>query len=111
MNAKKELLDFLERNGLQIKCAQIYFNDDTIWRDKLNDYEKEYINLPINYSIFDKETFLKKLDREYDSGWGGPNLFGIVWCTDETWVSRGEYDGSEWWTHNKMPDTPEELLI
>jgi hypothetical protein len=28
---------------------------------------------------------------------------------ENTWLERGEYDGSEWWEHNKCPKIPEGL--
>jgi hypothetical protein len=46
------------------------------------------------------------LDFEYDNGYGGQELYGTVWLVDETWLSRGEYDGSEWWEHNVLPVIP-----
>lgn len=52
---------------------------------------------------------LEELDSiEYDSSYGGQELFGTVWLTDGTWLSRGEYDGSEWWEHNVRPPIPDE---
>ena len=36
----------------------------------------------------------------YNSGFGGQELFGNVWFDDGTWLSREEYDGSEWYTVN-----------
>jgi hypothetical protein len=47
---------------------------------------------------------LPQLDFEYDSGYGGQELFGYIWYEDGTWSSRGEYDGSEWWEHVSRPD-------
>ena len=43
------------------------------------------------------------LDFEYDDGYGGQVLFGYIIFKDGTWLSRGEYDGSEWWEYNKTP--------
>ena len=44
-------------------------------------------------------------DREYRSWSGPPEVcedLVIVFC-DGTWLSRGEYDGSEWWDYSKVP--------
>ena len=46
------------------------------------------------------------LNHDYESGFGSQELFGTVWLSDGTWLSRGEYDGSEWWDHHKRPDLP-----
>jgi len=46
---------------------------------------------------------LPRLDFDYDSGYGGQELFGYIWYADGTWSERGEYDGSEWWEHMTRP--------
>ena len=51
----------------------------------------------------DLESVLTQLDFEYDSGYGGQNLFGYIWYKDGAWSERGEYDGSEWWEHMTRP--------
>jgi hypothetical protein len=38
------------------------------------------------------------------------NFSALVWLDDGTWLSRGEYDGSEWWEHNQLPTIPYECL-
>lgn len=48
----------------------------------------------------------KFLNVKYDNGYGGQELFGTIWYADGTWSSREEYDGSEWWRHNKCPKLP-----
>ena len=52
---------------------------------------------------------LEQLDFEYYNSYGGQELFGTIWYTDSTWSTRGEYDGSEWWEYNVVPDIPVEL--
>ena len=52
---------------------------------------------------------LEKLDVAYDNGFGCQQLFGYVLFNDNTWLSRHEYDGSEWWEYNHPP-TVEEIL-
>ena len=47
---------------------------------------------------------MKNLDRYYNNGYGGQELFGIIYCEDGVWFERGEYDGSEWWNINKYPN-------
>jgi len=92
MNAKQELIKFCD--GLTIQCAEIRRGS------------KYVVNLKIGGNL---EEFLQALNFEYDNGYGGQNLFGIVWFTDGTWAERGEYDGSEWWEHRKCPEIPEGL--
>jgi hypothetical protein len=80
-----------------VKCAYISNDDSTeCWILKQNYTQEEY------------KSFLSSLDFEYDDGYGLQQLFGIVWFTDDTWLERGEYDGSEWWEYNKTPEIPKE---
>lgn len=84
MNAKKELQDFLTHTTLELKCAliQLSWGDDT-----------PQIVLPLNYTDQDLQKFFQELDVNYDNGYGCQELYGIVWLTNGTWLSRGEYDG------------------
>lgn len=103
MNAKQEFIEHTANRGLGIKCARI--NKGEAWDNK----ETEYL-LPCNYTAADMEAFLKSIDWNYDSGYGGQELFGIIWYNDGTWSDRGEYDGSEWWEHNSCPVISDTLL-
>lgn len=100
-NAKQELLQILEGKA-SVKCALIA---NAYW-----DADKKEVVLKLNYSETDYEQFFKELDFEYNSGYGGQELFGTVWLDDNTWLSRCEYDGSEWWEHNVLPAVPAECL-
>ena len=55
-----------------------------------------------------KEDEFKFIDTlanlEYDNGYGTQELFGVVVFNDGTWLSRWEYDGSEGWTRNVIPE-------
>jgi hypothetical protein len=105
MNAKEELLSNSE--GFTIKCA--YIHGDNCWRDEDDPPAPTYL-LKVNHSEEDLQNFLNSLDFNYNAGFGGQELFGEVWFTDGTWMDRGEYDGSEWWNHQIMPEIPESLL-
>lgn len=101
INAKEELLEHLQGKDV-VKCAwfsdfyaDCRFTKDNIWV------------LRENYSRREWEALMRSLDFEYDNGYGGQNLFGIIWYEDGTWSSRGEYDGSEWWKYNQAPEIPE----
>ena len=103
LNARDELLQVLKENNIVVKCAKINHED---WRDN-TDID---ILLKIDYNEEDYAKFLNELNFDYDSGFGGQRLFGEVWLTNNTWLSRGEYDGSEWWEHNVLPEIPKECL-
>jgi hypothetical protein len=112
MNAKQELLDCIE--GLpKIRCATISCGEYDYLKNEKGDYGKVFQKntyLKINHTNDDLDKFLSNLDFSYDSGYGSQNLYGTVWLEDDTWLSRGEYDGSEWWEHNKLPEIPKECL-
>jgi len=98
-NAKEELLEILGNNPTTIKCADLSYG-----------YEEQEFKLSVVHTDLELNAFLESLDFKYNSDYGGQNLFGIVWLKDGTWLSRGEYDGSEWWKHNFLPEIPKELM-
>lgn len=105
MNAK---LEFLEEIGDKtLKCAAISHGGGYSFSGV--DKSKK-INLRCGYSFEEFKTFLKELNFNYDSGYGGQELYGTIWYIDGTWSSRGEYDGSEWWEYNSCPEIPNYLL-
>lgn len=99
-NTKGEFLNHVSNRA--ILCCQIY---------KRNRYGERpnYINLTTGWTTEDWQQFISDIDFEYDSGYGGQELFGTIWYVDGTWSSRGEYDGSEWWEHHQCPGIPNEL--
>lgn len=96
INAKKEFLDITK--GFNVIAAKISFGDE--------DYDYEF-NLKPSYTINEYNDFMKFLNRNYDSGYGSQNLHGFIFCEDNVWMSRGEYDGSEWWDINQYPNLRE----
>jgi hypothetical protein len=100
-NARKELLEAV-KDTAKIKCASITYGR---WE---NEGSKKVLKL--NHTNDEYNEFLNSLDFKYDSGYGGQELYGTVWLEDGTWLSRGEYDGSEWWEHNVLPDISAECL-
>ena len=71
----------------------------------LNIYDGKEKDIILNpgYTNEDYINFLKKLEFDYDSGYGGQELFGTIFCEDGIWFNRGEYDGSEWWEKKQYP--------
>ena len=98
----------LEKADAQIICAKIEAFKDHDYETGNDNFEKIAL-LKLGNSDVEWEDFLKLLDFEYSNGYGGQELFGTVWLSDGSWLSRGEYDGSEWWNHNKLPEIPAEL--
>lgn len=115
INAKHELLEFLESVGNpKIICAYIdpsfAFYGKNMKRRKYG----ERIVLRVDYSKQEYKKFLQLLNFEYDNGYGSMEITGTVWCHDSnlavpsTWLTRDEYDGSEWWVYNTLPKIPKE---
>lgn len=99
-NAKQEFIGHTAEVKSKIKAAAIYTDD---WEPDLKDC------LKVGYTGEDYNNFLTRLDFSYDSGYGGQELYGMIWYEDGTWSERGEYDGSEWWDYRAVPSIPEEL--
>ena len=102
INARTELLGavrFADKTVDDILCYKIERN--------CFGYNKECLSPKNTTNIV---SDLDKLDFDYDDGYGIQELFGIVWFKDGSWLERGEYDGSEWWTYKFTPEIPQELL-
>lgn len=104
INAKEELqtlLDKLKQQQLTVVCAEITYED---YGDS-----RAAIRLPLAHTEEELEQFFKQLDFRYYNGFGTQCLYGTVWLTYGTWLSRWEYDGSEGWQLNKQPIIPQYL--
>ena len=89
MNAKEEVLDHIAEAN-----------------KTMSDISYGYIHMNGTRMEFEghiRSHQLAILDQEYDSGYGGQELDGIIVFNDGSWLSRGEYDGSEWWEYNTTP--------
>ena len=94
---QQELLDIIVLENLTILKIEITYNHA--------DYDISYDN----YNTIIKDiTTLDDLDFDYDAGYGTQEIFGVVYCKDSNnhpvWLTRGEYDGKEWWKINTIPD-------
>jgi len=109
MNAKEELVRLIGNKS--VVCLQIYYTACTLWEmyDETPPPSKE-LNLPVGYTQEQWDNLLNELDFMYDAGYGGMELQGTVWFSDNTWAERKEYDGSEWWCHMTRPNIPVSLL-
>ena len=100
INAKEEFISFVRNTKSKVLCAKLSF--------EINYNEHEDCFLREGYTQREYEDFMIRIDRRYDSGYGGQELFGNIWFKDGSWVERGEYDGSEWWVHCVCPEIPKE---
>ena len=93
-----------------IKCATIVYTPSTLWEmEEEKPMPSKTINLNLYHSVEDYHRFLDELDFNYDAGYGGQELDGTIWLEDGRWLTRGEYDGSEWWVLHTVPPIPEHL--
>ena len=113
---KKDLLKAIAESGHKesdIKCAVLSlffdYNDDYEMKQYLNKTERDewgerwkYLVLKEGYTQEELRTFIDETDVEYDTGFGGQELYGYVMFHDATWLERHEYDGSEWWEFKKF---------
>ena len=95
-NALRELKAFWAAIGQSRETIEFM----VIFLEEGYDNNKILVNSPEGHMTI---ADLQRLDIEYNSGFGGQELFGIIKFKDGTWATRGEYDGSEWWEYNKPP--------
>jgi hypothetical protein len=108
-NAKLEFIRATTRNGdVKVHCATITYSPNGLW-DEETEPQSKHVFLKVGYTTEEYNAFLNQLDFDYDTGYGGQELYGTVWMLDDTWLTRGEYDGSEWWDFNSLPEIPKEL--
>ena len=105
INAKQEFLDHINEHyvgGRTVRCAKISIH---------NAKNSVYSILPVGYTPEDWEVFLEEINLDYNDGYGGQTLYGTIWYTDGvTWSQRGEYDGSEWWEFQEVPEIGPEMM-
>ena len=93
INAKQELLNIITSRNLTILKIEITYT---------------HINWDDNTTITKDITTLDDLNFDYDAGYGSQELFGVVYCKNSNnrpvWLTREEYDGSEWWDINTIPE-------
>lgn len=62
------------------------------------------LSLPSKRDKEDEQKFFEGLASiEYHDGYGIQELYGVVVFNDHSWLTRGEYDGSEWWQKHAEP--------
>jgi hypothetical protein len=53
------------------------------------------------------DNFKQNADFTYDSGFGAAEVAqDLMVVGDDWWMTRGEYDGSEWWDFHRKPALP-----
>lgn len=84
MNFLEETMEAIEESGHKISDVMFIGSYDGKYRMK-----------------WDK--FKEKANFEYYSGWGSQSIATdlIIYFYDNTYITRGEYDGAEWWEYNK----------
>lgn len=98
MNAKEELVRHIADNKIKSRIIAMRISREINWDERED---------AVSYDAGDDfEVAINHLDFEYDSGYGGQELYGTIWYEDGTWSERDEYDGSEWWEYRSCPEIP-----
>ena len=105
-NAKNELRRVLKANNVSIKEI---IAADIVYGLFFTEQADKAIKLSVGATKEDRKVFWEMLDFDYHDGYGAQNLFGTVWLTEGRWLTRGEYDGSEWWDFHSYPPIPPHL--
>ena len=97
MNAKKEILELLDGDKIEAVCLGT-IGYDYIRNTKPDFYEGKRI-----------KDALKKLDFEFNAGYGSEEGYSLyVWS--KNWIIlKGTYDGSEWYV--KIPRNPTNKIL
>lgn len=103
MNAAVELW----REEISPSSLQEWFNRTAygiVVYSYYEDPEEKIAILKSDRTKEDEKLFYETLKSiNYDNGYGLQQLFGEIVFKDGSWLSRREYDGSEWWRLNKCP--------
>jgi len=92
-NLKEETIRAVEHIGKNI----VDIRHSSIARLEFEHYEFETI-------YKGKALDLEALDFSYDEGYGTQEISGFIVFLDNSWLSRQEYDGSEWWEYHTCPE-------
>ena len=85
MNLLKETIEVLQENGKGVA--------DILWCGSADG----------KYAI-GWDEFAKIANIDYDEGYGGNEIVSdLVIVGEDFWLTRGEYNGSEWWNFNTIP--------
>ena len=89
-NFKKETLEKIEESHHKIEDVMFVGSADGKYRMNI-------------------DKFLEKSNFEYEESYGSSKIAVdlIVYFKDNSFLSRGEYDGSEWWEYNRLVDYKE----
>jgi len=104
-NAKKELQDILEKINKTNDDIMAY-NIIYLRSSLLSDSPDASVS---GKGLITEDNWDKLGNIEYTSDYGSQHLYGLVLFTDNSWLERGEYDGSEWWEYKKAPTVWEVL--
>jgi hypothetical protein len=73
-------------------------------------FDVEWIGNKTKYCI-DWHDFILLANFEYNSGYGGAEIpSDLIVVGKDFYMTRGEYDGSEWWDYHTQPVKPENSI-
>ena len=84
--------------NLWYETLKVLNNNEHSWDDVLYVACDDFMITKENFEEIAKAT-------DYDDSFGGTDVADdLVIIGDNWWLSRDEYDGSEWWRYNEKPD-------
>ena len=97
MNTKKEILELLDGDEIEAICLGVIDIDYS--RNTIPDFYKgERI-----------KNALKKLDFEFNAGYGSEEGYSLYIWSKNWIIVKGTYDGSEWYV--KIPRNPTDKIL
>jgi hypothetical protein len=75
-----------------------------LWGEGKTPSDVEWVGSENGQYAISWDEFKEISNVQYDAGFGGQEIISdLVVVGKDFWLSRGEYDGSEWWDYNTMP--------
>lgn len=97
-NAWDEILEIIDKHNYEIKCAILKIDIHTI-------------KLQLNHTQIEYGEFVAKLMcvNYNNETQGKPFINGVIWLTDDSWLSRVYVDWTEKWKRYEIPEIPKIL--
>ena len=103
MNLKTEILEKLKDCNKTFGDIKEFYIRYTSFKDENGNWINWQNRKTRTFFGDDLELLMPELDFEYNAGYGSQEIEGFISFTDDTWLEREEYDGSEWWDFKQFP--------
>ena len=97
------LIDYMYNEEEPTKIEKEFYIRYTSFKDENDNWINWQNRKTRTFFGNDLELLMQELDFEYNAGYGSQEIEGFISFTDDTWLEREEYDGSEWWDFKQCP--------